>query len=243
MRLIITGVTGVAGLAAYRAALADPAIQQITLLTRRPVPAWAVLPPNAQNKTEIIIHKDFSSYSPDLAYQLAGHDALVWALGRSSMGMSEEEYTELTYGYTMAAARALKDAGAGSVESPFRFVYVSGDHSDPTGKSSQMWARVKGRVERELAELFQGTNMKVHVARPAYFFPSKKYPKDRLNQRGALARGFDVIVTPVFSTFVSGLYIPVEDLGRFCVEAAKGRWPDQVVFENVDMKKLVKGLP
>ena len=133
----------VAGLAVYRAALADPAVQQVTLLTRRPVPSWAVLPPNAQNKTETIIHKDFTTYSPDLAHRLAGHDGLVWALGKSSLGMTEEEYTELPYGYTMAAARALKDAGAGSTETPFHFVFVSGNRADPTEQSSQMWARVK----------------------------------------------------------------------------------------------------
>ncbi|KAI0336647.1 hypothetical protein GY45DRAFT_1315239 [Cubamyces sp. BRFM 1775] len=243
MRLIITGVTGVAGLAIYRAALADPTVQQITLLTRRPVPTWAVLPPNAQNKTETIIHKDFNTYPPDLAHRLAGHDALIWALGKSSIGMTEEEYTELTHGYTMAAARALKDAGAGSAENPFNFVYVSGNRADPTEQSGQMWARVKGRVERELPELFQGANMKARVVRPAYFFPSKKYPEDRLNQRSAFLRGFDVIATPLFSTFISHLYTPVEDLGRFCVELAKGRWPDQGTFSNTDLRKLVKELP
>ena len=117
--------------------------------------------------------------------------------------MTEEEYTELTYEYTLAAARALKEAEAGSAEKPFRFVYISGENADPTGKSGQMWARVKvciatselmllatvltwttdlqGRVERELPELFEGTNLTAHIYRPGYFFPSKKYPEDRLN--------------------------------------------------------------
>lgn len=164
MRLILTGVTGVgayfrqplcstrayeyclAGLAAYRAALVDPAIDGITLLTRRPVPSWAKLPPQAVAKTTTILHQDFKTYPADLAQQLAEHDGLVWALGKSSVGMSEEQYTELTYNYTMSAARALKEAGAGSEEKPFRFVYVSGEHADPTGESRQAWARVKVRI-------------------------------------------------------------------------------------------------
>ncbi|KAI0360376.1 hypothetical protein OH77DRAFT_1418286 [Trametes cingulata] len=242
MRLIITGATGVAGLSIYRAALADYSIERVTLLTRRPIPAWAKLPPNAGEKTEVVLHKDFKSYPPDLAKHLAEHDALIWALGRSTMGLSEEEYTELTYEYTMAAARALKEAGAGSESRPFRFVYISGEHADPTSKSRQMWARVKGRVERELPELFKDTNIRVQVFRPGYFFPSKKYPEDRQNQRTAALRAVDAVMTPILAAMTPALYAPIEDLARFAVELAKGRWPDQAMFRNADMRRLVKEL-
>ena len=123
-------------------------MSQVTVLARRPVPEWAVLPPNAAEKTTTIIHTDFLTYSPDLAKQLAQADALVWALGRSVVGMTEQEYTEMTHDYLLRAATALKEAGAGegrSSDKPFRFVYVSGESADPTEKSSQMWARVKVR--------------------------------------------------------------------------------------------------
>ncbi|KAH9849052.1 hypothetical protein C2E23DRAFT_870931 [Lenzites betulinus] len=243
MRLIITGVTGVAGLAAYRAAVVDSAVDGITLLTRRPVPTWAKLPPQAAQKTTTILHQDFKTYPPDLARQLAENDALVWALGKSSMGMSEEQYNELTYEYTMAAARALKDAGAGSPERPFRFVFVSGEHADPTGESRQAWARIKGRVEKELPELFEGTNLKVHVYRPGYFFPSKNYPEDRKNQRSLTLRVLDTVLAPVLATLVPASNTPVADLGRFVVELAKGRWPDRMLFRNTDMQTLIKELP
>ena len=134
-----------AGLAIYRAALNDPSVERITLLTRRAVPAWAELPANATEKTDTIIHTDFKTYSPELAKRLAEHDALIWALGKSSRGMSEEAYTELTYTYTIEAAKALKAAGAGSPDRPFRFVFISGELADPEGTSRQMWARVKVR--------------------------------------------------------------------------------------------------
>ncbi|RPD56900.1 hypothetical protein L226DRAFT_615315 [Lentinus tigrinus ALCF2SS1-7] len=243
MRIILTGVTGVAGLAIYRAALSDPTVQQVTLLTRRAVPSWAKLPPSVNDKTETIIHTDFKTYPPDLARRLAEHDALIWALGRSAVGMSEEAYTELTYEYTLSAARALKEAGAGSAEKPFRFVFISGEHADPTGKSRQMWANVKGRVERELPELFEGTNMTAHIYRPGYFFPSNKYPEDRLNQRSALLRVADVAMGPLMRALMPSLYAPVEDLGRFAVEVAKGRWPQQILFRNADMRELMKSVP
>ncbi|OJT15658.1 hypothetical protein TRAPUB_5486 [Trametes pubescens] len=242
MRLILTGVTGVAGLAAYRAALVDPAIDGVTLLTRRPVPSWAKLPPQAVAKTNTILHQDFKTYPADLAQQLAEHDGLVWALGKSSVGMSEEQYTELAYNYTLSAARALKEAGAGSEEKPFRFVYVSGEHADPTGESRQAWARVKGRVERELPELFQGTHMKAYILRPGYFFPSKAYPEDRLNQRSFTLRALDAVFGPVLGTLMPSSVVPTEELGRFMIELAKGRFPDQELFRNAEMRKLVKEL-
>ena len=132
-----------AGLAIYRAALADSSIHRVTLLTRRAVPSWAELPANAAEKTEVILHSDFKSYTPELAKRLAEHDALIWALGKSAVGMTTEAYTELTYEYTMSAARALKDAGAGSADKPFRLVWISGELASPEGTSSQMWANVK----------------------------------------------------------------------------------------------------
>lgn len=165
MRLIITGATGagelessnglppsltshttLAGLNVYRAALADTAITSITLLLRREMPSWAVLPSNAAEKTTTIIHTDFTVYSPDVAERLAQHDACIWALGVSASGVKEEDYTKITYEYPMAMVKALRDAGVGKdrlAEKPFRFVYFSGEMADPTEKSGQMWARVK----------------------------------------------------------------------------------------------------
>ncbi|KAH9930537.1 uncharacterized protein BXZ73DRAFT_101909 [Epithele typhae] len=243
-RIIITGATGVAGLAVYRAALTDPAVAKVTLLTRRAVPAWAVLPPNAAEKTETIIHADFKTYPPELAARLAEHDALVWAMGKTSAGMSEQAYTELTLEYPVAAARALTEAGAGSGrDAPFRFVYVSGEQADPTEKSRQMWARVKGRAERELPEIMKDANMKTHVFRPGYFFPSKDYPEDRQNLRGPLLRGLDAVIGPVFNTLAPSAITPTELLGRFCVDLAKGRWPEQDLSRNGEMRTMMKDVP
>lgn len=135
-----------AGLNVYRAALQDPTITSITLLMRREMPSWAELPANASQKTETIIQQDFLSYSPDVASTLAQHDACIWALGKSARGMSEADYTVITYDYPMALLRAIEEAGVGKdrpADKPFRFLYFSGELADPTGKSGQMWARVK----------------------------------------------------------------------------------------------------
>lgn len=96
-------------------------------------------------------------------------------------------------------------------------------------------------MERELAELFKDTNLKAHVYRPGYFFPSKDYPEDRLNQRGGVERALDIVATPLFK--YTPWYSPIEDFGRFAVEVVKGRWPEQELFRNTDMRKLVKEVP
>ncbi|CCM03997.1 uncharacterized protein FIBRA_06154 [Fibroporia radiculosa] len=191
--MLILTVSTVAGLAIYRAALADPVINHITLLTRRPVPSWASPPPDAANKTTTILHNNFLSYPQEVARRLAENDACIWALGKTSSGMNEQEYTKITHGYTLAAAQALKDASAGdgegrSAQKPFRFVFIvfiSSELADPAAASYMpMFTRVKGKTEKDLADLCNGAqHMKVHILRPGYFFPSTQYPEDRRNQR------------------------------------------------------------
>lgn len=135
-----------AGFAAYLAALADPSVSYITLLLRREVPSWANLPSNATEKSKTIIVKDFAQYPEDVISQIADHDGCVWALGKSVKGLSEEEYMKIHVDFPVAAVEALKKAGVGNAEKPFTFVYVSGEGSDPSGKSMFMWSRGKVRI-------------------------------------------------------------------------------------------------
>jgi len=246
MKLLLTGATGVAGLAVYRAALVDPAVTHITILSRRAILSWAVLPPDAVEKTTVISHSDFLTYPQDLARSLAKNDACVWAMGKTAMGMGEEEYTTMTYEYPMAALRALKEGGVDggqTKDTPFRFIYVSGESADPTQSSRQMWARVKGKAEVDIAEFCNtSASMKAHIIRPGYFFPSAKYPEDRKNQRSRVAGILDYALTPLFECAMPSLTVSTEELGRFAVELAKGRWPDQELFRNGQMRELVKQL-
>ncbi|CAL1708872.1 unnamed protein product [Somion occarium] len=240
MRLLLTGATGVAGLSIYRAALSDPAVTSITLLLRRSFPEWAVLPPNATEKTQTIIHSDYVSYSPDLASSLAQHDACIWAMGKASSGMSEADYTRLTYDYPMAFIKALRDAGAGAERKKgeeFRLVYISGEMADPTQTSRQMWAR--GRAENDLTAFADNTpGFAMHILRPGYFFPSKDYPADRTNQRGTVAHYVDRAMAPIYSTVLPSFYTPIDTLATVGVEVAKGHWKDVVLFRNKLIREL-----
>ncbi|KAJ3556289.1 hypothetical protein NM688_g2104 [Phlebia brevispora] len=244
MRLLLTGATGVAGLNIYRAALTDPDVTSITILMRREMPSWAAVPSNASQKTTTIVHKDFTSYPPDLVGRLVQHDACIWAMGKSSLGMSEADYTSLTYAAPMSLAVALRDAGIGKnrpEDKPFRFVYVSGEGADPTDKSSQMWARVKGRAEKDIAALCTAaTGMKAHVIRPAYFRPSREYSQDWANQRSRTENYLDRLLSPVFTCFFPQFVSPLDELSKVSLEIAKGRWPDVELFRNQKIRELAK---
>ena len=84
--------------------------------------------------------------------------------------------------------------------------------------------------------------MHAHSIRPAYFFPSQDYPEDAKHQRGSSALCFHKLLNPVLGTLYSAGVTPIEYLGRFSVEVAKGRWPNQQMFRNTELKNLMKKL-
>ena len=59
--------------------------------------------------------------------------------------MSEDKYTEITVGYLDTLLSALKETGAGTTESPFRIVFISGQGTDSKEKSRVLFSRVKVR--------------------------------------------------------------------------------------------------
>lgn len=92
----------------FREAVSDPAILSITVLARRSLPDWLTeVIPNS-NKTTTVILNDFLHYPSDLPPKLAAHDACIWALGCSSIGMGDQEYTKVTCDYVASMVSALQ---------------------------------------------------------------------------------------------------------------------------------------
>jgi len=100
----------------------------------------------AHPKLQELIHADFSSFDA-VADELQGYDACYACMGVSAAGLKEEEYTRLTYDFTMALGRVLYQANPNMT-----FIYVSGQGTDST-ESGSMWARVKGKTENDLIKL------------------------------------------------------------------------------------------
>ncbi|KAG0700675.1 hypothetical protein DFH29DRAFT_611355 [Suillus ampliporus] len=235
------GVTGAAGIQIFRQAVLDTAITKITVLSRRALPSWMDIPEN--DKTEVVVLKDFLDYPGDLPARLAEHDACIWALGKSTVGLSDEEYTRITYDYTMHFVNSIQEAGTKDrTGEPFRFVFISGEGADPSGKRNIMFARIKGITEKALRDLAPSSNIKASIMRPAYFFPSKDHPSDRENIRSPILRAIDCLATPIMKTVLPSMYTPIEDLGLFAVEAAKGRWSDENFFPNSKIREYIKTL-
>jgi hypothetical protein len=46
---------------------------------------------------------------------------------------------------------------------------------------------------------------------------------------------------PIISNLAPSKYIPIEELGQFAVEAAKGHWADDAMVSNSRMRELLKG--
>ncbi len=137
MRVIITGATGMVGKAVLLESLKDDRVKEILLINRKPT---GVEDP----KITEILHPDFLDLTP-IKEQVKGYDAVFHSMGVSAVGMSEEDYTKLTYDLTQHWADFFFDLNPKMV-----FNYVSGAGTDSSEKGRQMWARVKGRTENYL---------------------------------------------------------------------------------------------
>src|SRR4051794_34949811 len=97
MKVIVTGATGIVGMGVLRECLRAGDVEQVLVVTRSPT---GVHDP----KLREVVHRDFADWE---GVDLAGYDACCFCLGVSSVGLSEADYTRITYDYTLAAARRL----------------------------------------------------------------------------------------------------------------------------------------
>ena len=138
MKVILFGASGMVGQGVLRECLLDPDVESILSIGRQ------TLSTTSPKLHQLKLPEDFSTIAP----QLAGYDACFFLLGVSSAGMSEADYTRITYDLTLAAAETLVPLNPGMT-----FLYVSGMGTDSTEKGRTMWARVKGRTENALLRL------------------------------------------------------------------------------------------
>ncbi|KAI0263108.1 hypothetical protein BC834DRAFT_335425 [Gloeopeniophorella convolvens] len=254
MKVLLTGGTGVAGLAILRTLLADNGVSHVTYLGRRALPSWVVLPDGTpandssptHPKLSTIVHTDFLTYPPVVQDAIAEHDACIWALGISTTKTSEEKYTEITVGYLDAFLDVLQNKTVGTPENPYRVVFVSGGGTDSQEKSKILFARVKGKAEnnlRRVADESEG-RIKAIVMRPGYFYASREHKQDARNQRGLTERLVDTFIGRPFELLYPKGVIKGEEIGKFAMEAARGRWDNSggPIFENPEMKDMLKGL-
>lgn len=136
----------------------------------------------------------------------------------------------ITYDYTKEAAKAF--APLGTKDKPFRFVFVSGMGADQSGKSSTLFAKVKGQVERELVadetESFKTVNL-----RPGGIVPAA----DHAHNLNFFNRSF----LTAFNWLLPSQMIKSDDLAVAAVNLAAGRgWDERDAEHVIYNKQLLK---
>jgi len=137
LKVILTGATGMVGEGVLFTCLEDSAVEQVLMVNRRPYPMQ-------HPKLKELLVPNFLELDA-AADQLAGYDACFYCAGISSVGLSEADYTRITYDTTLHFAQVLA-----IIQPDMVFIYVSGANTDSTEQGKTMWARVKGRTENAL---------------------------------------------------------------------------------------------
>ena len=218
-RLVIVGATGMVGGYALRYALANPAIECVTAIGRKPVGI-------SHRKLREVVHRDFADCSA-LAAPLSGHDAAVFCLGAYTGVVSNDDLRRITVDYTIEFARVLHNS---SPEAAFSF--LSGSGADPTGRSRLAFARSKGEAENALVA---AGFSRVYIFRPAYIYPVETRKEPTLSYR--LLR----MIYPAFRRLFPNQVIRADDLARVMVDVAirDSSEREETVFENRDIRAMV----
>lgn len=173
-------------------------------------------------KLREILAADLFDLSP-FQSQLSGFGACFFCLGVSSAGMSEADYTRVTYDLTLRTAKLLA-----RLNPQMTFVYVSGAG---TGGQS-MWARVKGKTEEDLLRL---------PFKAAYMFrPALIQPMHGVRSKTRSYRVFYALlwpVMPILRRLLPGYVTTTEQVGRAMLAVAKRGFP-KPILESRDIVRL-----
>lgn len=157
MKVILTGASGMVGEGVLIECLEHPEVEKVLVAGRRPCG-------RSHPKLSEVLTNDFTNLSA-VEDNLAGYDACFFCAGVSSIGKSEDEYYKITYELTVNFAEAFKKQNPEA-----KFFYISGYGTDRTEKGKYMWARVKGKTENRLFEIF---GKRANMFRPGYLKPTK----------------------------------------------------------------------
>jgi uncharacterized protein YbjT (DUF2867 family) len=155
MNLLLFGATGMIGQSVTVACERDDRVQRVESIVRR---SSSHRPPD---KVHEIVENDIMQLGNHLD-TIASCDACIYTAGVTALGLSEAEYTRITFDMTLAVAEQIAHVSPGK-----RFLYISGQGSDSSEKGRVMWARVKGRTENALLR----TSLEAYSFRPGLILP------------------------------------------------------------------------
>lgn len=195
--------------------LEDENISEVLLVNRQPIGMQ-------HPKLKELIHKDFYELSP-IKERLQGYDACFFCLGVSAIGMTEEQYSRVTYNLTIHFAETVINPG-------MTFIYVSGTGTDSTEQGRTMWARVKGRTENALLKMpFNAA----YMFRPGIILPMKG-----IKSKTGWYNAAYVVLRPFFPLLrKSAMVTDTVRVGKAMIEVAL-HGSDKIHLENRDINEV-----
>ena len=219
MKVLLFGASGMVGQGVLRECLLDSNVDKVVTVVRKSIG-------RKHEKLTELVQPDLATLG-SLEPQLKGFDACFFCVGVSALGMSEEEYTRVTYDLALGVARTLLRTSP-----DLTFVYVSGAGTDSSEKGRMMWARVKGRTENALLSLpFRAAYMfRPGVIMPLYGIRSSTR---WYNVAYAVIRPIYPLLRRVAPTLIT----TTEQLGRAMLAVARKGYATHVL-EMADINRL-----
>ena len=217
IKAIITGATGMVGEGVLLECLDHPDVEQVLVINRKPCGV-------SHAKLREIIHSDFFYLAP-IEQQLIGYNACFFCLGVSSISMSTEDYTHITYDLTLNMAQLLA-----KLNPELTFCYVTGAGTDSSERGRIVWARVKGTTENALLRLFK----QAYMFRPAFM----KATPGQKNVKGSYK--FFSWLYPVGRVLIPAGFCTLQEVGRAMINAVRDGSAKRIL-EVKDIVKLANG--
>jgi uncharacterized protein YbjT (DUF2867 family) len=216
IKTIITGATGMVGEGVLLECLNHPEVEQVLVINRKPAGV-------SHPKLREIIHTDFFNLAP-VQRELIGFNACFFCLGVSSVGMTKEEYTHITYDLTLNFANLLA-----KVNPEITFCYVTGAGTDSSEQGRIAWARVKGATENALIRL----SKRAYMFRPAFMkaTPGQKHVKSYYK--------FFAWLYPIGRALYPEGFCTLQEVGLAMINAVNKGYPKRIL-EVKDIVKLAK---
>lgn len=215
--VLITGSTGMVGKGVLLECLKNDAISQVFVLNRSSLGM-------SHPKLKEVLLQDFSKVNT-VSQQFDKLDACYHCMGISAVGMSEKDYTAITFDTTKALVDVCYANNPNMV-----FTYVSGQGTDATEKGSVMWARVKGKTENYILNKGFGKAL--------MFRPGIIIPMDGIKSKTPLYNFIYMITKPFYGIFLKSPKVTTtRKIGSAMINAMH-YVGDKKYFENTDINQL-----
>jgi uncharacterized protein YbjT (DUF2867 family) len=224
MKILIFGATGMVGQGVLRECLKSADVEIVLVVGRT---ATGLAHAKLQ---EIVVPDlfDVTGYSGRISGSYSAWDACFFCLGVSSAGMTEADYTHMTYDLTLGVAETLV-----KFNPRMTFVYVSGQGTDSSEHGRAMWARVKGRLENALLRLpFRAA----YMFRPGFILPLDGIQSKTKSYR--ILYGIVRPLSPLLHRTLPNQVLTTAEVGKAMLAVARRGAPKQIL-EVRDLRTLL----